>query len=584
MTRDDVAAALDEIGTLLSLKGEDGFRCNAYHTAAQRLREFNGDLREMVLAHRLTEIPGIGKSLQDKITTLVTTGQLPELNELRAATPPGLLEMLRLPGMGPKKVKMLYDVLGIDSIEKLKAACDRGDVARQKGFGQKTQQKILEGIAFLGQVGNRVRIDLALPFGLALLDRIRSLPGVIRAELCGSLRRRRETAKDIDILASSDDPQPIMDAFVRLPEVVQVVAHGPTKSSVVATMNIAGEKVTLNADLRIVADDQFAFGLLYLTGSKDHNIRLRQRALDQGWTLNEYGLTNRKKSVAARTEEEIYDVLGLDYIPPELREDTGEIEAAAAGTLPVLVSDTEIRGVFHNHTTYSDGTASLEQMALAARDLGFEYIGVGDHSQSLTIGRGMSPATVRKQWAEIDRLNAKLDGITILKGIECDILEDGSLDYDDELLAGFDYVVASVHTLFGMSEEQMTARVCKALAHPAVTMLGHCTGRLLLRREGYKLNIHEVLKTAAQHGKMIEINAQPSRLDLDWLHVKQARDLGIPLVINPDAHNTAELSFYRFGVDVARRGWLSKADVFNTRTLAAVRKHFQKQRKPGKKT
>lgn len=578
MKRDEVAAALDEVGTLLALKGEDSFRCNAYHTAAQRLRQFSGDLEQMVATHRLTKIPGIGKSLQEKIATLVASGRLPELEELRANTPPGLLEMLRLPGIGPKKVKALYDTLGIDSIEKLKTACDRGVVAQQKGFGEKTQQKILEGIAFLGQVGNRVRIDLALPLGLALLERIGHMPGVIRAELCGSLRRRRETAKDIDILASSADPQPIMDAFVRLPEVVQIVAHGPTKSSVVATMSIAGEKVTLNADLRIVADEQFAFGLLYLTGSKEHNIRLRQRAIDQGWTLNEYGLTSGKKTVTARTEAEIYAALDLDYIPPELREDTGELEAAAARTLPVLVKDSEIRGVFHNHTTFSDGTASLEEMAIAARELGFEYLGIGDHSQSLTVAQGMPPATVRKQWAEIDRLNTKLDGITLLKGIECDILEDGSLDYDDELLAGFDYVVASVHTLFGMPEDKMTARVCKALTHPAVTMLGHSTGRLLLRRDGYKINLPEVLKTAAQHGKMIEINAQPSRLDLDWLHVKQARELGIPLVINPDAHSTAELSYYHFGVDVARRGWLTKADVLNTRSLAAVLKQLKKQR------
>lgn len=578
MTQEDVAAALDEIGTLLALKGENSFRCNAYHNAARIIQQLPGDLKQLVADGNLGAVRGVGDTLQEKITTLVTTGQLPYLDELRASIPAGLVQMLRLPGMGPKKVKALFDSLGIDTIDKLKMACENGAVAKQKGFGEKTQQKILDGIAFLGQVGNRVRLDLALPLGLALVEQIRQMPGVIRAELCGSLRRRRETAKDIDILASSAEPQPIMDAFVKLPEVVQVVAHGPTKSSVVATMSIHGEKVTLNADLRILDDAQFAYGLLYFTGSKAHSIRLRQRAIDLGLSLNEYALANAIKSIPAKTEADIYKALGMEYVPPELREDTGEVEVAEAGTLPVLVKDTEIRGVFHNHTTYSDGTASLEEMALAAKSLGFEYFGVGDHSQSLTIARGLPPSVVRKQWAEIDRVNKKLHGITIIKGTECDILEDGSLDYDDDLLAGFDYVVASVHTHFGMPEEQMTARVCKALSHPAVTMLGHSTGRLLLRRDGYKINLGEVLRCAAKHGKMIEINAQPSRLDLDWIHVKQAKEMGILIVINPDAHSTGELSLYRFGVDVARRGWLTKDDLFNTRSLAAVMKDLKRRK------
>ncbi|HVL15369.1 MAG TPA: DNA polymerase/3'-5' exonuclease PolX, partial [Gemmata sp.] len=505
-------------------------------------------------------------------------GRLPYLEDLRASVPAGLVQMLRLPGMGPKKVKALYDNLQIDTIDKLKAASEAGEVAKLKGFGQKTQDRILSGIAFLDTVGNRVRIDLALPLGLALLEQIRAMPGVIRAELCGSLRRRRETAKDIDILASSKDAQPIMDAFVALPEVVQVVAHGPTKSSVVAAMRIYGEKVTLNADLRVIPDDQFAYGLVYFTGSKEHNIRLRQRAIDRGLSLNEYALANETKSIPAKTEADIYKALGLEWVPPEMREDTGEIELAEAKQLPTLIEAKDVRGVFHNHTTYSDGTASLEEMALAAKKLGLEYFGVGDHSQSLTIARGMPPGTVRKQWAEIDQVNAKLSGVTILKGIEVDILEDGSLDYKDELLAGFDYVVASVHTNFGMTEAEMTARVCKALAHPAVTMLGHATGRLLLRRDAYKINLDEVLKAAARHGKMIEINAQPSRLDLDWVHVKRAKAMGIPIVINPDAHSPGELALYQFGVDVARRGWLTKDDVFNTRGLKDVMKELKRRK------
>jgi DNA polymerase (family 10) len=369
-----------------------------------------------------------------------------------------------------------------------------------------------------------------------------------------------------------------MAAFVKLPEVVQVVASGATKSSIVAAMQLGSEKVILNADLRVVSEEQYPFALLYFTGSKDHNIRLRQRAIERGLSLNEYALANDKRTIRAEEEADIYAALDLAYLPPEMREDTGEIELAATRKVPHLIENADLRGVFHNHTTYSDGNASLEEMALAAKQLGFEYFGVADHSQSLTIARGLTPATVRKQWAEIDQINSRLKGVTILKGTEVDILEDGSLDYDDELLAGFDYVVGSVHTLFGMPEEAMTARVCKALEHPALTMLGHSTGRLLLRRDGYKINLEEVLKTAAKHGKMIEINAQPLRLDLDWIHVKRAKSLGIPIVINPDAHSPDELSLTSFGVNVARRGWLTKEDVFNTRSLKEVMKELKRRK------
>ncbi|WP_439629355.1 DNA polymerase/3'-5' exonuclease PolX [Gemmata sp.] len=578
MTKDEVAAALDEMGTLLALKGENAFRCNAYHNASRTVSQLEGDLKQLVADGKLSEVRGIGDTLQEKITTLVKTGRHKFLDELRASVPEGLVQMLRLPGMGPKKVKALHDVLGIDTIAKLRAACETDEVAKQKGFGAKTQQKILEGIAFLGTVGNRVRVDLALPLGLALLEQIKALPGVVRGELCGSLRRRRETAKDIDILVSSTNPQPIMDAFVKLPEVVQVVGSGPTKSSIVAAMQLDGTKVTLNADLRVVDDAQFPFALLYFTGSKEHNIRLRQRAIERGWTLNEYALGSDAHQVKAKTEADVYKALGMEYVPPEMREDTGEIEVAEAKKIPALVSDADIRGVFHNHTTYSDGTASLEEMALATKALGWEYFGVADHSQSLTIARGLPPSVVRKQWAEIDRVNAKLSGVTIIKGTEVDILADGSLDYDDELLAGFDYVVASVHSLFNMTEEEMTARVCKALAHPAVTMLGHSTGRLLLKRDGYRIDLEAVLKCAAAHGKMVEINAQPSRLDLDWVHVKRAKALGVPIVINPDAHSPGELALTRFGVDVARRGWLTTDDVFNTRSLKDVMKELKRRK------
>ena len=578
MTKDEIAAALEEIGTLLELKGESSFRTMAYHNAARALSQFEGDFQEHVQSGRVGEIRGIGASLAEKIHELAETGELPQLNELRAAIPPGVIAMLKIPGLGPKKVKALSEDLKLTTIDELKAACEAGTVAKLKGFGAKTQAKILEGIGFLGTIGQRVRLDLALPLGEALVEQLKKLPGVIRAELCGSLRRRRETAKDIDILISSADAKPIMEAFVSLPEVMQVVAHGETKSSIVAAMTVDREKVILNADLRVVADECFPFALHYFTGSKEHNVRLRSRAIDQGLSLNEYGLKGEGRDVKCATEADIFAALGLEYIPPELREDTGEIEAAEKKKLPHLITVKSLRGVFHNHSTYSDGNASLEEMALAAKALGLEYFGIGDHSQSLKIARGLSPEMVKKQHREIDELNARLHGVRILKGIESDILDDGSLDYDDETLQSFDYVVASVHTGFNMSSEEMTARICKALAHPATTMLGHATGRLLLRRDGYKVDLDQVLKAAAKHGKMIEINAHPVRLDLDWIHVKRAKAMGIPLVINPDAHSTGELALIEFGIDVARRGWLEAADVFNTRPLAEVMKELNRRK------
>jgi DNA polymerase (family 10) len=578
MTKEEVAAALEEIGTLLQLKGENDFRVRAYTGGARLVSQLDGDLKQMVADGTLASVRGIGDTLREKITTLVTTGLLPFLEELRASVPAGLLELLRLPGVGPKKVKAMYDELGIDSVAKLKVACEAGQVAKLKGFGEKTQQKMLEGIAFLDTVGHRVRIDQARFVANSLLERVKALPGVIRAEVCGSIRRGRETSKDIDILVSSKSAGPIMDAFVAFPEVIQVTGHGPTKSSVIAQLPVHGHAVTLNADLRVVTDEQFPIALVHFTGSKDHNIRLRKRAIERGWSLNEYALGSEDELVICKTEADVYEELGLIWVPPEMREDTGEIEASEKKQLPKLVEYTDIRGVFHNHTTASDGTATLEQMVKQCQKLGWEYFGIGDHSQSLNVANGLTPDRVRQQWDEIDKLNKKIKGFRVFKGTECDILIDGSLDYDDELLAGFDYVVVSVHTHFALTEEKQTERICKALEHPATTMLGHATGRLLLRREGYKLDLDQVIRTAAKHDKMIEINAQPSRLDLDWTYVKRAKELGVKLVINPDAHSVGELELTEYGVSVARRGWLTKADVFNTLSMKDVAAELKKRK------
>ncbi|MCI0464077.1 MAG: DNA polymerase/3'-5' exonuclease PolX [Gemmataceae bacterium] len=580
MDQNQVAAILSEIGTLLELKGENAFRCNAYHNAARAIQQLETPLAELVASDQLRTIPGIGETLRDKITTLVNTGKLKFLDDLRAETPPGLLEMLRIPGMGPKKVKALHDQLGIDSLDRLKAACDSGEVAELKGFGAKTQQNILEGLNFLGQAGERVRIDQALPLAELLIEGLRKAPGIIRMELCGSLRRRRETIKDIDILVSSDAPGPIMDAFIKLPQVIQVVAHGETKSSITAgAMDGSGKRIVMNADLRVVGDKHFPFALHYFTGSKEHNIAMRARAQQYGLKLNEYELAGSDRSVNAKTEKDIFKALDLDYIPPEMREQTGELEAAEHHRIPHLIEASDLRGTFHCHTKYSDGHNTVEEMALAAKKLRFSYLGLGDHSQSLAVASGMSPARVKEQQAEIDAVNSKLKGIRIFKGIECDILADGSLDYSEDVLASFEYVVASVHTHFHQPEAEMTARIIKAISHPRVTMLGHATGRLLLRREGYKVDIEAVLQAAAKHGVVVEINAQPQRLDLDWIHCKRARALGVQLVINPDAHSTGDLAYTAYGVNVARRAWLEKKDIFNTQTAAQVARAFEARRK-----
>lgn len=569
MDKHQVAAILDEIGTLLEIQGENAFRCNAYHNAARNIEQLEEDLGTVVREGRLTSVPGIGETLREKITTLVNTGELPFYQDLRKKTPSGLLDMMRIQGLGPKRVKLLYDKLKIDTLDKLAEACETGRVAALKGFGDKTQQKIVEGIQFLRQMGQRVRIDQALPLGESLLEAMRAAPGVIRIELCGSLRRRRETIKDIDILISSDHPRPIMERFVTLPGVVQVIAHGETKSSVIVR---DGGRVLMNADLRIVRDEQFPFALHYFTGSKEHNIALRVRAQQHGLKLNEYELAGPHQHIRCHDEADVFKALDLIYIPPELRESTGEMDAAADGELPNLIEVDDIKGVFHCHTTYSDGHNSVEEMALATKALGLKYLGLADHSQSLTVANGLSPQRVRQQQAEIDAVNHRLKSFRIFKGIECDILADGSLDFEDDVLATFDYVVASVHSHFKQSREEMTARILKAIRSPYVTMLGHATGRLLLKREGYQVDLEAVLQTALETGTLIEINAHPARLDLDWIHCKRAKALGVKLVINPDAHSTEDLALYRYGVDVARRGWLEKGDVFNTKSLADVTK------------
>jgi DNA polymerase (family 10) len=573
MDKQQVAAILDEIGTLLELQGENPFRCQAYRNAARAIEQLEEDLAVVVSAGRLGSVRGVGETLQEKITSLVNTGELLFYDELKARTPPGLLEMLRLPGVGPKKVKALYGELGIDDLDKLRQACLQGQVAGLKGFGAKTQQKILEGLEFLSKAGQRVRLDQTV-LARVLLEGLRDCPGLQRLELCGSLRRRKETIQDIDLLASANDPGPVMDRLVGLPGVVQVIGRGETKCSVVVDRDLGRGRQHMNADLRVVTDEQFPFALHYFTGSKEHNVALRGRAQHYGLKLNEYELTGTDGPVACKDEADIFRALDLDYIPPELRENTGEIEAAAQHRLPRLVEPNDLQGTFHCHTTWSDGTASIKEMAQAAQELGLKYLGIADHSQSLVVAYGLTPDRVRQQQAEIDQVNERLKDFRIFKGTECDILPDGRLDFDDDLLATFDYVVASVHTNFNQSQAEMTSRIVRAISNPHVTMLGHATGRVLLRRDGYKLDLEAVLQAAVKYGTLVEINAHPQRLDIDWIACKRAKALGVKLVINPDAHSMAELAYTQYGIDVARRGWLEKDDIFNTRTADQVANAF----------
>ncbi|MFO0810975.1 MAG: DNA polymerase/3'-5' exonuclease PolX [Gemmataceae bacterium] len=571
MTNDQIAAALEEVGTLLDLRGENPFRANAYHAGARTVEQLSEPVAALAAEGKLAGVRGIGETLREAITALVVDGHWDTLDELRAATPPGLLEMLKLPGLGPKKVKALADA-GIPDVQALEAACKAGTVATLKGFGAKTQQKILDGIAFLATAGTRVRIDVASQIADRVVATLRKVKGVQRVEACGSLRRRKETIGDLDFLACGANKTAIMDAFAGVDGVSQVLNRGDTLMSVMLARGEGVHRTELRADLRVVAPEQFAHALHHFTGSKAHNVTMRGRAKDRGYKINEYELLGPKGPVPCKDESAFFTALGLDYIPPELREDTGEIAAAEKHTLPKLVDVKDIKGVFHNHTRASDGTATLAEMADAAQALGFQYLGIADHSQSLVVANGLTPARVRHQHREIDELNDTFDGFRIFKGTESDILPDGSIDFSDDVLATFDYVVASVHTSFGLSREDQTARIIKAVRHPKVTMLGHSTGRLLLQREGYAVDLDAVLKAAADAGTMVEINAQPKRLDLDWVHARRAKDLGITLVINPDAHSTDELEMYVYGVDVARRAWLEKKDVFNTQTLAQVSK------------
>jgi DNA polymerase (family X) len=575
--RQQAAEALEEIGLLLELLGENPFKTRAYANGARILRSLDRDLAELVRTGELLRIKGIGAALAEKITTLATTGRLPYLEKLRAGVPAGLLDWLRIPGLGPKKARAIHVTLGISTLDELEAAASAGRLRELEGFGETSERKILDGIARLRTSAGRYLMPAVQSEAARLLGLVRSVPGVTRAEVGGSVRRFGETSKDIDLVVSAVDPERAMEAFATAEEVAEVIGRGPTKCSVRLTSGP-------NADLRVVPEASFPFALAYFTGSKAHNVALRGRAQRMGLKLNEYALVREEdgREIRCRDEPAIYAALGLPWVPPELREDAGEIEAAERGELPDLVELTDLKGILHVHTSFSDGTNSIVEIAEAARGLGMTYLGICDHSRSAAYAGGLSAERVHEQHAEIDRLNAEYAGeFRVLKGIESDILADGALDYDDELLASFDFLVASVHSRFNLSADEQTRRILKAMESPYCDIVGHVTGRLLLSREAYPLHLERILDAAAERSVSVEVNAHPERLDLDWRGLRYALARGMRTAVNPDAHEIAGLEDVKYGIAVARKGWCTAEDVLNAWPLDRLLDHFRERRARG---
>jgi DNA polymerase (family 10) len=562
MTNAEIARIMREISMFLGMEG-DKFRPRAYEKIAHAIEALDEPLASV---HRrgglkaIAEIPGVGKSTAEKIVSLLETGRLPLYDELRRKTPVDLTGLTAVEGVGPKMVKALYEQLGVKTVDDLDVAAKAGKVRSLPHFGEKSEQKILKGVAFLKKSGGRVPLGEALPLISGLAERLSTVPGVARIEVAGSIRRRRETIGDGDLLVVSTEPQRVMDALAGLPEVVDVIAHGPTKTSVKLRSG-------MDVDMRVVPAGSFGAALVYFTGSKLHNIALRKLAQAKNLKLSEYGVFHGEQAIAGRTEEEVYAALGLPYIPPELREDLGELDAAFAGTLPDLIGYDDLRGDLQTQTTWTDGAHSIEEMALEAKRVGLEYIAITDHTKSLAMTGGADERKLRKQMAAIDELNTKGLGIRILKGAEVNINKDGTLDIDDETLALLDVVGVAVHSHFNLSREAMTRRVIRAMENPYADILFHPTGRLIGKREAYDIDIDEVIKAAKRTGTVLEIDAFPERMDLKDEHARKAVEAGVKLVIDSDAHHTSHFQVLHYGIAVARRGWVKKSDVLNTRPV-----------------
>jgi len=561
-----IARMFDIMADIMEIQGEQVFRVNSYRKVARVLRDLTEDIAVLHAEGRLSELPGVGASSAQKIAQFLETGKIDAYEKLVQGFPVGALEMLKIPGMGPKTVGRLMKEKGIQSVEQLQEAIRKGELDGMPGMGKKTVENIRRGIEFLARGTGRTLLGLALPLAREVIEQLQRRCELVGAEPAGSLRRMRETVGDVDILVSPRSKargaeqrkaagRQVVEAFTSLPLVEEVLAAGDTKGSVRTESG-------LQVDLRVVPPESFGAALAYFTGSKAHNVRVRTLAQDKGLKVNEYGVFEGEKRLGGESEAEVYGCVGLPWIPPELREDRGEVEAALAGDLPELVSVEDIRGDLHAHTNYSDGAMSVMQMARAARDMGYSYLAVTDHSPSLGVAGGVKLPQLKKQHADIERASKQL-GIRVLKGTEVDILPDGSLDYPDEVLAGLDIVIASVHSRFGMSEREMTERIIRAVENPYVHAIGHPTGRLLGQRDAYELDMTAVVQACAEHRTALELNCHMERLDITDLVCRQAREAGVKVLLGTDAHSANQFWMMALGVGTARRGWLGKADVLN---------------------
>lgn len=573
MDRKHVAQTLEELAVLLELKGESSFKIRAYQQAARTVLFLEQDLEELVKTGGLAKVKGIGKSLTGHITELVKTGGLDYLNDLRNSFPAGLLEILQVQGLGPKKVKTLYKDLGVTSLGELEYACQENRLVSLKGFGAKSQAKVLQSLENLKKYRGRFLWSEVEPQARELAARLAAGHDIERVELAGGFRRGEEVLTGLDLVVTSSSPAKAAHYLENL-DLVESMDGGPETRFTIRL------KSGLSADLRFVSAESFPFAWRYFTGSKEHNAIMRRRAKAMGLELSERSLLDRPgRTRTAADEAEVFGLLDLPFIPPELREGLGEIEAAEAGSLPELVREADLKGVFHVHSTYSDGGLSIAELTAQCRDLGYEYLGLSDHSQSARYAGGLTLAGLKRQLAEVEKVRAANPGFGLFWGIESDILPDGALDYPDEVLAGFDFVIASVHSGFSMPEKEMTARLVRAVKNPYTTILGHPTGRLLLAREPYALDLPVVLAAAAKNGTVIEINANPHRLDLDWREMRRAKALGLKMMIGPDAHSAAGLKDTRHGVRIARKGWLTKDDVLNCLSCEEIDKFLADLRK-----
>ncbi|MBI4665974.1 MAG: DNA polymerase/3'-5' exonuclease PolX [Nitrospinae bacterium] len=572
MDKTTIASALHETGVLLEILGENPFKVKAFINAARAVEAFSGDLAESARMGTLTQINGVGKSIAGKIGDMFSSGHFHELDELRAKIPPGVMDMLKIPGLGPKKVKIIWEKMGVTTVGELEYACNENRLVEFPGFGAKSQENVLKGIKLLTRFAGRRLLSEALVSAGPLLEWVVKSPHVQRAQIAGSLRRGLETVKDIDIVSSSKKPEEVMERFIKYPGVTDVINHGPTKSSVRLDSGF-------QADLRVVADDEYAFALAHFTGSREHNTIMRGRAKDRGLKLNEYGLFKGEQRLDCVDEAAIFKSLGLSFIPPEMREGFGEIGLAEKGAVPELMEPEQVKGIFHCHTKRSDGAESAEEMAKACKTLGYEYLGISDHSKTAAYAGGLSDSELLEQGDEIAALNGRMKEFRVFHGVESDILADGSLDYPSKILEKLDFVIASIHSGFTMDEKKMTDRIIAAIKNPFTTMLGHPTGRLLLAREGYSVNLGKVLEACAEHEVVMELNANPHRLDIDWRMLALAKKLGVKVSINPDAHRAGGLTDVYYGVKTARKGGLRAQDVFNTLPADKMAEELKRRKK-----